>query len=51
MSFEDGFANVMGSDLLSAKESPVQSSETLGGASNVCEFDKDVTLLESKIQR
>lgn len=51
MSFENGFADVIGSDPLSAEESPVESSETLGGASNVCEFNENVTLLERKIER
>jgi hypothetical protein len=46
MSFEDGFADVMGSNPPSAEESSIQSSDAFRSTSGICKLDKDMSLLE-----
>jgi hypothetical protein len=46
MSFEDGFTDVVGSDLFRAKESAVESSDTSGCSCSIGKFDKDVAILK-----
>lgn len=46
MSFEDGFTDVVGSDLFRAEESAVESSDTSGCSRSIGKFDENVSILK-----